>query len=349
MIGHALPKPTRSQHCTIARVVHFISRRTSSQKCSCNPATSQHTPPTSRLLCDYLAVYLLANGDWFRLEHQFCECTRSSAIMPYNLSDGLVYHESVVAEHNAPCACLLSIDRRKPQPKYEPYREEGARSLSRIAMRRLLYSLDLLEPETLGVLPLSVLERIWGAARHSNCNSTRVWQLFAQTQMGTRTFVRTWRTKYQPDCHQHGLPYMIDSAAMSSCWVTNLTVTDCNVPAQDLVYVAKLHNLRTIDLYNNRPRQDVAFSDRIIKSWAHAATEDGALDRLEMAFINGYQDITIGSLYHLASFPRLDTFCAQECGMTGTWTELEATTVPGWNANSRYISPDTCKLKFNDA
>lgn len=256
--------------------------------------------------------------------------------MPYDPDSGLVYTETVVTASGGHCKSYKQHSDRCPgsKPKYEAP-SGGVHSLGRIAMRRILCHLDLLEPAALNSVPLHFVERIWEAARRSSLDSVETWQLFAQTPLGTRTFVRSWRISYRGDCHQHQLPHLVKVAALSDCWLTNLTLSNCEIPVQALVSVAELHNLQNIHVHRTQDSVQGTFSDHVVKAWARAAKEDDAFTSLETIFVNGQKGITAGSLYHLSSFPKLDTFCAQSCGMPRKWGEQTKAVPMGWNAQPR--------------
>jgi len=66
---------------------------------------------------------------------------------------------------------------------------------------------------------------------------------------------------------------------------------------------------------------DVGVNDRVLRSWAEAARERGALQHLRFIFLYSQLGVTKWSLPHLDAFPNLDEFCAYDCGIQ--WTDVE--------------------------
>lgn len=253
-------------------------------------------------------------------------------IMPVYLGSGLVYTERTFSPLPTRCVCNTPPTwRRGLYPKYEVPPWRGVRRLSKIAIRGTVRNLHLLDAATLNAVPAPVLERVWEVISRSDRANVKVWQLFAQTLLGTRAFAHTWRTGGHGDaCPVHRLPYLVDVASMSDCWVTNLKVTGGGVQVQEWAYVIKLRNLRNVHVIRTEGSGRSTFSDRIVKAWALAAKEEGAFPNLQMIFVNGVENITVGSLYHLTSFAKLNTFCVQDCSIASVQSTFDTAMVLGW-------------------
>lgn len=84
--------------------------------------------------------------------------------MPYDPDTGLVYQETIVQKSRNPTSTLTRC--LGSRPRYCPP-EEGAESLASASMRKLLCNLEMLDADSLGTVPLIVLEKLWKAITRS--------------------------------------------------------------------------------------------------------------------------------------------------------------------------------------
>lgn len=231
-----------------------------------------------------------------------------------------------------------------------------------IALRRLLCNLGQLDTELLRSLPEAIIDRLWTVIKRSNLDSLQLWQVFSQTHLGTRTFVRRVNTSGR--CERHSVSYYIDIAARPGRWLTNLCLSHGAYAPEDLCRISRLANLRNIHLNGGNTHHanydrtaGYQMTDRIVTAWADAARNEGALSMLQMIFIQGHKEVTTWSLRHLNAFPALDTFCTQACGLSRKHHvdpserkhEQEGAGRRGWARRTTYVASDesglmiTCK------
>lgn len=98
----------------------------------------------------------------------------------------------------------------------------------------------------------------------------------------------------------------------SFAWLVNLALENVTLDNGDLVAIATCDNLRTIRFHAS-PGYDTGFSDRILNSWAFAASAGGALPKLEAIYIDGHENITAWALQYLSHFPALELLCVHQC------------------------------------
>lgn len=110
---------------------------------------------------------------------------------------------------------------------------------------------------------------------------------------------------------------LLHSLSATCTWVVNLEVTNHDVTPEQLVAVSRLDNLRVFNMATHfKTRAERGFHDRILRAWADAARETGALSKLRFLFLYNQSGVTKWSLPHLEAFPSLDEFCSHDCGIT---------------------------------
>jgi hypothetical protein len=106
------------------------------------------------------------------------------------------------------------------------------------------------------------------------------------------------------------------SSSTDCSWITSLNITNHDIPLEELVLVPKLDNLRSFLMATARKTPaDMGVNDRVLRSWAESARENGALQHLRFIFLYRQLGATKWCLRHLDAFPKLDEFCAYDCGI----------------------------------
>ena len=82
---------------------------------------------------------------------------------------------------------------------------------------------------------------------------------------------------------------------------------------------------------NHETADDEGFNDRVLRTWADQAREDGAFPHLQSIFLFCQVGITAWSLDRLSAFPTLDEFCAHRCKLERSPTK----TMPGWRNDAQ--------------
>jgi hypothetical protein len=112
-------------------------------------------------------------------------------------------------------------------------------------------------------------------------------------------------------------------------WLVVLTLEDLNLGVDLLLSISQLRNVSFMSIFGqSRTTPEPGLSDRIVRSWAHDVSDHGAFSRLEAIFLDGQANVTAATMQHLNSFPRLETFCLNMCGVKSpsldslsTWTD----------------------------
>jgi hypothetical protein len=119
----------------------------------------------------------------------------------------------------------------------------------------------------------------------------------------------------------------IPQAISTQCaWVTTLDIT-AETSTIDLVRVSELRNLRRFHMAtNHETADDEGFNDRVLRTWADQAREDGAFPHLQSIVLYCQVGITAWSLSRLSTFPALDEFCAYRCKFRSHQTKA----ISGW-------------------
>lgn len=84
----------------------------------------------------------------------------------------------------------------------------------------------------------------------------------------------------------------------------------------ELVVVPRLDNIRSLLMATTQNTSaDLGVNDRVLRSWAEAVQDRGALQHLRFIFLYRQSGVTKWSLPHLDAFPKLEEFCAYDCGI----------------------------------
>lgn len=242
--------------------------------------------------------------------------------MGYDQDSGQVFKETImkVRRFDHECRCFTTLA-CSGQNTINFRSADGAGPLREMATRKVLSNLDLLDEQSLKTLPLALLESLWRSAGRSYLQSARLWQLFAQTQLGIRSFVWTWAGGDVRGRNCHTFHQALNFASGTGAWLTTLTMRH-GVSRIELLEVSKLRSLRNLHIQGHtaRPSQ---FDDDVLRTWARAARSEGAFANLEMIFAIGHPGITEKALYHLSAFKKLDTLCIAECGIRKATIEVK--------------------------
>lgn len=226
--------------------------------------------------------------------------------MPFDRESGQIYNETFTAVIKKDEDHLVYIDKpghARERPKNHPSRK-GTRTLYRMAMLKILRSLDELYPDLLKEYPLPILEYIWKAINKEGLAGLRMWKLFAPVHMTDRRLEKRPQSTFD---HAIGQGSSIDCS-----WLTDLTLDGLALTMAEYVHVSSMPNLTSLAVVA-RSKQDTGFSDRVIRAWASDA-KTGSLERLQHMFVGGHRYVTEQSLAHLDSFKVLDIICAHNCG-----------------------------------
>ena len=148
-----------------------------------------------------------------------------------------------------------------------------------------------------------------------------MWRIFAQSKIGQRSILLD-RVRCYKDLH-----LAIPQGFQADCaWLTTLEIT-CETSNLDLVRVSELRNLRRFHVaISCETATDQVLNDRVLRTWADQAREDGAFAHLQSIFLFCQPGITAYSLGRLSAFPALDEFCAYRCNIE--WRQTKS--MAGW-------------------
>nr|POE98247.1 hypothetical protein CFP56_64840 [Quercus suber] len=256
-------------------------------------------------------------------------------MLRFATDSGLVFEEVTVSGVKHKCRNLTPFQRRGRKPENAPP-ERGTNSLQTTAMRRILCSLERMDELSMSTLPHRIVQEIWQAINRAELQSLHVWKLFIRTDLADAGFTYSWRT----GCEQCSLlPRAIDAVVSPlATWLTTLTLQDHVVSPMDMTYIARLTNLRALNIESASlgPRNQVGFlSDGIVRTWAVEAKANAAFQRLEMIFLLGQTRITQWALQCLNDFPALHTFCVSGCGILSMFNDDIARKQWGWHKRPR--------------
>jgi hypothetical protein len=123
----------------------------------------------------------------------------------------------------------------------------------------------------------------------------------------------------------------IPQAFHAECaWVTTLDISTETSKA-DLVRVSELRNLRRFRIATERENAaDAPFDDRVLRTWADQAREEGAFPHLQSMFLFCQKGITACSLGRLSVFPALDEFIVYRSSIE----RLQTKSMSGWRSDA---------------
>lgn len=228
--------------------------------------------------------------------------------MPFDRESGQIYDESFTLIPKKDEDDLIYVDepghaRKMPQNRASV---RGTCTLRRMAMLKILRSLDLLYPGLLKAYPIPILEQVWKAINNNGLAGLRMWKLFSTTGIDQ---VKDRRLAKRPQCIFSQA--IAQGSSIEFDWLTNLTLDKISLSMSDYVHVSSMSNLASLVVIA-APGQDTDFSDRVLRAWNSDATT-GCFRRLRHMFVSGHRYITAQSLAHLSCFEVLELFCAHNC------------------------------------
>ncbi|WPB06028.1 uncharacterized protein RHO25_010683 [Cercospora beticola] len=243
--------------------------------------------------------------------------------MPFDRENGLVYTERVM-KANGHRRCFYD-KHHMPSLELPKHPDRGARSLVDMAKGTLFRNTDMLDASSLQGLTQGVIEQLWRWANDCNAVSLHVWQVFARTN---RLMVHDMKKRRIPCMRPACLASIANDANMA--WLVRLTIKDLAIDMDDAISIRKIPNLQTFYIRGSGARQE-GVSDRILRAWASAAKDLGAMSKLELMFLGAQWDLTPHSLQYLSHFPALQVFTVFRCG--GYWEEAirKGQGVAGWS------------------
>ena len=130
----------------------------------------------------------------------------------------------------------------------------------------------------------------------------------------------------------HDVGTAIEFAIHPNCtWVTALDISTEQTSRPDLVRVSEFQNLRSIHIATRSEKSGgEGLDDRVLKTWAEQAQQEGAFARLRSVFLYFQEGITQWSLARLSAFPALEEFCAYRCNVDRRHT----ISMTGWQRNT---------------
>ena len=243
--------------------------------------------------------------------------------MPFDQENGLVYTEKIM-KVNDHTSCFKS-HYRTSKLRLPKHPKRGTRSLVDTAKTTLFRNTDKLDASSLQGLPQAIIEQLWKWANDCNAASFHVWQVFARTNRLKVPDIKERRiTCMRPAC----LAPVANDANMA--WLVHLVIRDVDMDTDDAISIWQIPNLQAIHVRGSRSKQELV-SDRILGAWASAATDLGAMSKLELIFIDGQRDITPHSLQYQGRFPALQLFTVFRCGEDWEKSIRGGQSVAGWS------------------
>ncbi|GAB1736305.1 hypothetical protein NU219Hw_g6972t1 [Hortaea werneckii] len=236
--------------------------------------------------------------------------------MVFDQQSGLVYNETIIPGSAATCRCKVANSSDGKMLSRKTRNVHGARSMQDMLLLHLARNLDALTVEAVQPSPPRLVEKLWRMIRDRRLLSVRVWQIFHQTSVAHDVpKEKFWRWGCKA-CFSLRLPATLRAAdSPSLLWLTHLAILNPQIKPEDLVKIPLLTNVCSIRVMVSR-RPEQGFADRVFRSWADAATTEGAfpcLQALLVQFPSGsapldHGHITHRSLTYLHRFPALELF-----------------------------------------
>lgn len=232
--------------------------------------------------------------------------------MPFDRDSGQMFDEVVKSVPKKDEDDLVYVEeprhvRNRPQATSSA---QGTRSLYKMAMLKVLRSLDLLYVDLLKAFPTPILEKIWKAIRRNNLDGFKMWKLFAPFLVSTDSGQSLVKKLVKRPRISFG--HAIDQGLSLNCsWLTELTLDSVPLTMAEYVHVSKMENLVSLAVVASL-RNDVGFSDRVLRAWA-ADAKVGHFGRLQYICMSGHRYVTEQVLAPLSNFQMLALVCAHNC------------------------------------
>ncbi|KAI7482413.1 hypothetical protein KC351_g5755 [Hortaea werneckii] len=236
--------------------------------------------------------------------------------MVFDPHSGLVYNETIIPSRAATCRCKAANSSDGRALSKKRINARGVRSMQDMLLFHLARNLDALTVEAVQASPPRLVEKLWRIIRGRCLDSVRIWQIFLQSSIAHQVpEVKFWTWGCKA-CFSTRLPATLRAAdSPSLLWLTHLTILNPQTKPEDLVKVPQLTNVCSIRVMVSR-RPELGFTDRVFRSWADAATTEGAFRCLQALLVQfpagsvpvDHSHITHRSLTYLHRFPALELF-----------------------------------------
>ncbi|KAH8661435.1 hypothetical protein BGZ60DRAFT_381263 [Tricladium varicosporioides] len=215
----------------------------------------------------------------------------------------------------------------------------GSRSLQDTAIECILNNISDVTFEGMQCLPDQMVRRIWHAVNKRCLLSFNTWMIFSKLLCrgeGASLGLLRYRQNFQKPTSPL-IVYTVPITSQSFEFITSLSITTTfSVP--DLVKLSHITNLGVLEVISNdgvrggNEKVSLPVSDRLVRAWAIAASDEGAFKVLRILKLWYHEDLTSKSLAYLNDFPALALYDVRGCTF-----DLEAKTHAkslGWKATT---------------
>lgn len=230
----------------------------------------------------------------------------------------------------------------------------GARSLQEIAKTQVARNMRSLTPDHLRDMPWAVAEKLWYEIVSIHGESFHAWRTLASSHGDN---FNTLKYRYYIEMRRPPLPfadYFKGLTSTSLNWLMCLRISPKYVDRADLVKIAGISNLAILDLSDNLATVDLSpsrFDERIFKTWAELALEEGAFKHLRVLLFGWQPAISVWIFKYLNSFPALRLPVVTACTEFGqsnrkTWEPIA--TKAHWEARHAKKSVQLMRATINE-
>lgn len=192
----------------------------------------------------------------------------------------------------------------------------GARSLQDIAKTQVARNIRSLTPDHFRDMPWAVAEKLWDEIVSIRGESFHAWRTVASCYGDNFNMLKY---RYYIEMRRPPLPfadYFRGLTSPSLDWLTCLRISPKHVDKADLVKIAGISNLAILDLSDNLATVDLSpsrFDERIFKTWAELALQNGAFKSLRALLFGWQPAISTWIFSYLNSFPALRLLVVTAC------------------------------------
>ena len=238
--------------------------------------------------------------------------------------------------------------------KSAPRNELGTRTLQKTTITQLAHNMRSLTPDHLRGVPWGVVEKLWNEIISIRGESFHAWRILASSHGDN---FNTLKHRYHIEIRRPPLPfadYFKGLTSPSLEWLTCLRISPKYVDKADLVKIASISNLAVLDLSDNLATVDLSpsrFDERVLKTWAELARQEGAFKHLRVLLFGWQPAISTWIFKYLDSFPALRILVATACPEFGqsnrkTWEPIA--TNMHWEARHAKKSVQLMRVVIND-
>jgi hypothetical protein len=230
----------------------------------------------------------------------------------------------------------------------------GSRSLQSMAKAQVARNMRSITPEHLRDMPWAVAEKLWEEIVSIRGESFHAWRVLASSHGDN---FNTLKYRYYIEMRRPPLAvadYFKGLTSPSLDWLTCLRISPKYVDKADLVKIAGITNIAILDLSDNLATVDLSPSrldERIFKTWAELALQDGAFKHLRALLFGWQPAISTWILKYLDNFPALQLVVATACPDFGQWNRKDwepLATKVHWEARHAKKSVQSMRLIIND-